>query len=59
MIVFANKQDLELAWSPEEIQEALKLKGITDRKWSIQAWCAMTKDGIQDGMEWLLKNLNI
>lgn len=43
MVVFANKQDLELAWSPEEISEALKLTGISDRKWSIQAWCATKK----------------
>ena len=57
LLVFANKQDLALALTAQEIAEALKLDAIKDRKWSIFACCALTKEGIQEGMEWLVKNL--
>jgi signal recognition particle receptor subunit beta len=46
LLVFANKQDLGLALTAEEIAESLKLESITDRKWSIYASCAVTKEGI-------------
>ena len=57
LLVFANKQDLALALTAQEIAEALTLDTIKDRKWSIFACCALTKEGIQEGMEWLVKNL--
>ena len=57
LLVFANKQDLTFALSAEEIAETLQLATITDRKWYIYACCALTKEGIQEGMEWLVKNL--
>ena len=57
LLVFANKQDLTFALSAQEIAEILKLDAIKDRVWSIQACCALTKEGVQEGMEWLIKNL--
>ena len=57
LLVFANKQDLTFALSAQEIAEKLKLDSIKDRLWSIQACCALTKEGIQEGMEWLVGNL--
>lgn len=55
LLVFANKQDLELAQDSGEIMEALDLEGIKDRNWNIQACSAFTKNGLSDGMEWLIK----
>jgi len=57
LLVFANKQDLTFALSAEEIAEKLKLDDVKDRKWSIFACSAITKEGIQEGMEWLVKNM--
>jgi len=33
LLVFANKQDLELAMSAEEVLESLKLSDLQDRTW--------------------------
>lgn len=57
LMVFANKQDLTFALSAQEIAEKLALDSIKDRKWSIFACSALTKEGIQEGMEWLVNNL--
>ena len=57
LLVFANKQDLTFALSAEEVMEKLALDDIKDRVWQIQACSAVTKEGVQDGMEWLVKNM--
>jgi signal recognition particle receptor subunit beta len=57
LLVFANKQDLTFALSAEEIAAKLALEGVKDRKWSIFACSAITKEGIQEGMEWLVANM--
>mmetsp|Transcript_20591 Transcript_20591/g.57912 ORF Transcript_20591/g.57912 Transcript_20591/m.57912 type:complete len:182 (-) Transcript_20591:275-820(-) len=54
LLVFANKQDLLQATPADEISEALNLKGIKDRNWSIQACSAKEGTGLQDGMEWIV-----
>ena len=45
LLVYANKQDLALALSPEELSETLELEDIDDRKWSIVACSAKTSEG--------------
>lgn len=57
LLVFANKQDLTFALTAQEIAEKLMLDSIKDRKWSIFACSATTKEGIQEGMEWLVKSM--
>ncbi len=54
LLVYANKQDLQFALDAEEILENLNLKDITDRTWNIQACSAITKEGLKEGMEWLV-----
>ena len=54
LLVFANKQDLEMALEANEVMETLALNSITDRNWNIQACSAVTKDGLNEGMEWLI-----
>jgi ADP-ribosylation factor-like protein 1 len=61
--VFANKQDLEGALSPEEISEKLGLSKIKNRqvrkkkliflKWSIFKTSAKTGEGLKEGLDWL------
>ena len=54
LLIFANKQDLVQALSPEEISKDLTLTEITNRQWSIVACSAKTEEGLQEGMEWLM-----
>ncbi|KAL9983652.1 hypothetical protein ACROYT_G005856 [Oculina patagonica] len=57
LLVFANKQDLLSALPPDEISTELTLTNIRDRSWHIQACSAKTGEGIQMGMEWIVKNV--
>lgn len=58
LLVFANKQDLDMACDAPEVMEALKLEEIKEgRTWNIQACSAVTKEGLSDGMEWLIKTI--
>ena len=53
-LIFANKQDIEIALPPDEISDALFLDKINDRNWNIVACSAVTKDGLTDGLDWLI-----
>ena len=54
LLIFANKQDLISALSAEEISEGFDLTSIRDRPWNIQPCSAKTGDGLQEGMEWVV-----
>lgn len=58
VLIYANKQDLNLSLSPDEIIDSLNLSRITDRKWTIVACSALTKMGITCGLNWLSKIVN-
>ena len=58
MLVYANKQDLQFALDADQVMEKLKLADISDRTWNIQACSAFTKEGLSDGMEWLIKTIS-
>jgi len=58
ILIFANKQDLPNAMSIEEIKERLELNTITNRKWHVQPTCAITGEGINEGLTWLSKNID-
>ena len=55
VLVFANKQD-QGVMSVAEVAEKLALHTIKGREWNIQGTCALTGDGLYDGLEWLSKN---
>ncbi len=55
LMVFANKQDLLSALSAADISVGLGLTSIKDRPWQIMACSAKTGEGLQEGMEWLIK----
>eukprot|EP00746_Dinoflagellata_sp_MGD_P022265 gnl/MRDRNA2_/MRDRNA2_152072_c0_seq1.p1 gnl/MRDRNA2_/MRDRNA2_152072_c0~~gnl/MRDRNA2_/MRDRNA2_152072_c0_seq1.p1 ORF type:complete len:183 (-),score=43.41 gnl/MRDRNA2_/MRDRNA2_152072_c0_seq1:3-551(-) len=58
LLVFANKQDLVQALPADQISDDLKLSEIKDRTWTIQACSAKAGEGLQEGMEWVVKCLN-
>jgi len=57
LLVLANKQDLLNALPANEVAEGLNLFSIRDRPWQIQPCSAKNGTGLQDGMEWLVKQV--
>lgn len=57
LLVFANKQDLVGAMTADEIADELNLVGIRNRPWQIQACSAKEGTGLQEGMEWMMKQV--
>ena len=53
VLVFANKQDLPDAMTVVELTEVLGLDKITSRDWHVQACCALTGDGLREGLAWI------
>mmetsp|Transcript_275 Transcript_275/g.260 ORF Transcript_275/g.260 Transcript_275/m.260 type:complete len:188 (+) Transcript_275:54-617(+) len=58
LLIFANKQDLLSALSPSELTAGLNLHAIRDRQWVIMPCSAKTGDGLQDGINFLVEELN-
>ncbi|XP_042560638.1 ADP-ribosylation factor-like protein 3 isoform X2 [Clupea harengus] len=50
-------EDLLTAAPASDIAEGLNLHTIRDRVWQIQACSAFTGEGVQDGMNWVCKNV--
>lgn len=57
LLVFANKQDLGVM-SVAEVTEKLGLHTLRNREWYIQGTCAMTGDGLYEGLDWLSKTVS-
>jgi len=57
VLILANKQDLFNAAPASEIAECLQLHTIRDRAWQVQACSATTGEGVQDGLNWVCKNI--
>lgn len=50
LLVFANKQDIQGAMSPEQVRDSLKLNQLKDRLWNVVPSCATTGEGLLDGL---------
>ncbi|KAJ9154243.1 hypothetical protein P3X46_027599 [Hevea brasiliensis] len=57
ILVFANKQDLKDAMTPAEITDAFSLHSIKNHDWHIQACCALTGEGLYDGLGWIAQRV--
>jgi small GTP-binding protein len=55
VVIIANKSDLPTAIKPSELIQQLSLHSIARRRWYIQSACALTGDGIVEGMQQLSK----
>mmetsp|Transcript_32266 Transcript_32266/g.55773 ORF Transcript_32266/g.55773 Transcript_32266/m.55773 type:complete len:179 (+) Transcript_32266:38-574(+) len=53
LLVWANKSDLPNTMSLAEITDELGLSAIRMRNWNILRCCALTGEGLQEGLEWL------
>lgn len=55
LLVFANKQDIQGAMTPQEVQERLKLGQLKDKIWYVVPSCATTGEGLFEGLvSWFL-----
>ena len=57
LLVFANKQDIKNSMTAAEISQKLNLTSIKDHAWHIQACCALTGEGLYQGLEWIVSNI--
>jgi len=53
LLVFANKQDLPNAMTAATLTDKLGLQSLRNRQWYIQSTCALTGEGLYEGMDWL------
>ena len=58
LLVFANKQDLPNAMTASELTDKLGLQNLRNRKWYIQATCAVQGHGLCEGLDWLSNALS-
>lgn len=57
LLIYANKQDLPDAMNEEEVIERLGLRSFRNKNWYVQTACAVTGDGLYEGLEWLYNRL--
>ena len=58
LLVYANKQDLPNAINPRELINLLELNSLTNRSWQVQGTCGTTGDGLYEGLDWLVQEIN-
>lgn len=54
ILFFANKMDLKEALPSVKISQMLGLQSLPHKNWHIQVSNAITGEGVQDGIEWLV-----
>ncbi|XP_055695782.1 ADP-ribosylation factor-like protein 6 [Lutzomyia longipalpis] len=57
ILFFANKMDCPDALSSVKIAAALGLEKIKDKPWHISSSNALTGEGLQDGVQWLVSEI--
>eukprot|EP00762_Andalucia_godoyi_P002346 ANDGO_07537.mRNA.1 ADP-ribosylation factor len=53
ILIYANKNDLPNAMSAADLTDKLALHKLKNRCWAIQPSCAITGDGLVQGLQWL------
>ena len=59
VLIFANKQDLEPKVAMHEIPALLDFPGMEKRDWFIQPCNALQGLGLQEGLQWLRRAMNV
>mmetsp|Transcript_23304 Transcript_23304/g.65048 ORF Transcript_23304/g.65048 Transcript_23304/m.65048 type:complete len:203 (-) Transcript_23304:179-787(-) len=57
VLVYANKQDLPHALTAEDLRERLHHVALGNRQWTVQPTCAVTGEGVLEGLDWLASRL--
>jgi ADP-ribosylation factor-like protein 5B len=53
LLVFANKQDVKDRMTADEIARELRLQSVRTHQWHIQPCCALTGEGLYEGIDWI------
>ncbi|XP_071416311.1 ADP-ribosylation factor-like protein 5B isoform X2 [Pithys albifrons albifrons] len=59
VLIFANKQDMKGCMTAAEISTYLTLSSIKDHPWHIQSCCALTGEGLCQGLEWMTSRIGV
>ncbi|XP_034616216.1 ADP-ribosylation factor-like protein 5B isoform X3 [Trachemys scripta elegans] len=59
VLIFANKQDMKGCMTAAEISKYLTLSSIKDHPWHIQSCCALTGEGLCQGLEWMTSHIGV
>ncbi|KAB0798196.1 hypothetical protein PPYR_09189 [Photinus pyralis] len=57
VLIYANKQDIKGSMTATEISRQLDLTSIKKQQWHIQSCCALTGEGLYQGLEWIVSRL--
>lgn len=57
LLVLANKKDLPNAMTTEEVTEKLALHSIDLQSWYVKSTCAISGEGLLEGLGWFFKNI--
>jgi len=57
LLVYANKMDLPHSLGADDISREMRLEEITDRPWHVQQSCAVSGEGLWQGLKWLAANV--
>ncbi|XP_003383133.1 PREDICTED: ADP-ribosylation factor-like protein 5B [Amphimedon queenslandica] len=58
VLIYANKQDVKGSMGATEITQHLNLTSIKEHGWHIQPCCALTGEGLYQGLEWISSQIN-
>ncbi len=58
VLIYANKQDTAVA-TISEIADKLGLAKQRGREWYVQGTCAITGDGLYEGLDWITKKVSV
>ena len=56
-LIIANKQDLNVAISPEEITKMITMELLQERQCLVQGGSAITGEGLKEGFDWMVSAL--
>ena len=57
ILILANKQDLPTSKSAADLTESYSLNEIQNHNWKIQGCCALTGEGLAEGLDWLTNQI--
>eukprot|EP00300_Choanocystis_sp_HF-7_P026213 c289_g1_i1.p3 GENE.c289_g1_i1~~c289_g1_i1.p3 ORF type:complete len:118 (+),score=25.16 c289_g1_i1:390-743(+) len=57
ILIFANKQDVKGALTVAEIVAQLNLSAVRDHSYHIQGSCALTGEGLFEGLDWITQQI--
>ncbi len=58
LLIYANKQDLPGALSPNDLIEKMGLRQIKGREWIVQGTSALEGKGLSEGLDWMANALS-